>query len=273
MRNPTPVTISNITAESGSESSPKLMERLPEVNQSQGTTSETRWAAPTPSIEKKSARASANATSTTPQPITEMTTRGSMRPKRPSTTKPTSGASRMYGVRFSIATLALQRVQLVNVHVVARAEDRDDDRQPHHHLCCGHRQHQKDEHPALNRVEEVGEGDEREVDGVEHQLDGHKHDQWIAPDDDACRADGEEDGADRQIGRKWHGFSTPLRRSVAPTPPRPAQRSPVARLSPRKGTSSRGRAPARTPAYSPRWPPASPGWPRRSPSHQPPACP
>src|SRR5260221_2337300 len=45
---------------------------------------------------------------------------------------------------------------------------------------------------------------EREIHRVEHQLDGHEHHQWVAPDEHAGRTDGEEHGADDQIRREWH---------------------------------------------------------------------
>src|SRR5689334_6080725 len=155
MRKPTPVTISSITAESGSESRPNGIFRLPDMTHVHGVTVAKRVSGATPSIAMKSATASANAASTTPQPISEMAIRGSARPKSPSATKPASGRSRMYGVKFSI--LPLQRIQLVHVDLVARAEDRDDDCQAHHHLGGGDGQHQEDEHPAVHRVQEVRE--------------------------------------------------------------------------------------------------------------------
>src|SRR5690349_15652980 len=172
---------------------------------------EKRASGATPSIATKSATASANAASTTPQPISEMAIRGSARPKSPSATKPASGRSRIYGVRFNI--LALQRIQVVHVNLVARAEDRDDDRQPHYHLGGGDRQHQEDEHPAVYRVQEVREGHEREVDGVEHQLDGHEHHQRVTAHQHAHRADGEDQRADDEICGNWHGTLPPTTRA------------------------------------------------------------
>src|SRR6185437_7570958 len=202
MRNPTPVTTSSITAESGSESRPNGTWKVPAVIHVHSVTSLTRCAGATPSIEMRSATARPNPISTTPQPIRAMTASGSARPNRPSATNPTSGASRMNGVRFNI--LALQGVQLIHINVGAAAEDRDDDGKPNHDLRGGDRQRQKDEDPPLRRVEEVREGHEREIDGVEHQFNGHEHNQRILAHEHAERADGEQDSADCQKGGEWH---------------------------------------------------------------------
>ena len=45
----------------------------------------------------------------------------------------------------------------------------------------------------------AGEGDEGEVDGVEHQLDAHEHHQRVAPDQQADGADGEQHGGQHEV--------------------------------------------------------------------------
>ena len=52
---------------------------------------------------------------------------------------------------------------------------------------------------AADVVELRGEGDEGEVDGVEHQLDAHEHHQRVAPDQQPDGADGEQQRAEHQV--------------------------------------------------------------------------
>ena len=60
-------------------------------------------------------------------------------------------------------------------------EDGDDDREADRHL--GRRHHEREEHDdlAADVVERAGERHEREVRGVEHELDAHEHHQHVAP--------------------------------------------------------------------------------------------
>src|SRR5690348_10052855 len=208
MRKPTPVTISSITAESGSESRPKSVWSEPDATQLKMVMSLVRLVSAVPSIEMKSATAAAKASRIVPQPIQEIRARGRRRPNSPRMTKPASGRASVKTVKFSM--LALQGVELVHVNLAAGAEDGDDDGEADHHLGGGDGQHEEDEHPALHRVQEVRERHEREVDGVEHQLDGHEHHQRVAAHEHADRADGEEQRADDQIGVERHSVASPL---------------------------------------------------------------
>src|SRR5207302_808262 len=63
------------------------------------------------------------------------------------------------------------------------------------HLRRGDDDHHEGEDLPVLAVEEAPEGDEGEVDGVEHQLDRHEDDQRVAPDQHAQRADHEQRGA------------------------------------------------------------------------------
>ncbi len=45
----------------------------------------------------------------------------------------------------------------------------------------------------------VREGDEGEVDGVEHELDRHEDGDEVALDEEGCDADGEEDGGEDEV--------------------------------------------------------------------------
>ena len=56
-------------------------------------------------------------------------------------------------------------------------------------------------------VELASEGDEGEVDGVEHQLDAHEHHQDVAPDEHADRPDGEQGGGQGEVPLPSHAHA------------------------------------------------------------------
>ena len=61
------------------------------------------------------------------------------------------------------------------------AEDGDKDAEADHDLGRGHHHHEERQHLAVQAaVVGLGEGDEQQVDRVEHQLDAHEHDDGVA---------------------------------------------------------------------------------------------
>ena len=68
-------------------------------------------------------------------------------------------------------------------------EDGHDDPEADDDLGRGDDQHEEHDRLAADVVEHAGEGDEGQVDGVEHQLDAHEHHQHVAPDQQADGAD------------------------------------------------------------------------------------
>src|SRR5690606_6422679 len=95
-----------------------------------------------------------------------------------------------------------QGTQAVDVDRLAVAEQGKDDRQADSDLGGGDDDDEQRQHLAA--VEPVTqphvEGDEVEVDGVEHQLDRHQHEDRVAPGEHAVDADGEQErGNNRRI--------------------------------------------------------------------------
>jgi len=77
---------------------------------------------------------------------------------------------------------------LIHVEGAPRAEDGDDDGQAHGSLGGGDDHHKENEYLPLDPVPVVSEGDEGQVDRVQHQLNGHEHgDDVAAQEDDARR--------------------------------------------------------------------------------------
>src|ERR1700723_1650194 len=88
---------------------------------------------------------------------------------------------------------------------LAIAESRDDDAEANRRFGRRHRHHEKDNYLAVHRTEPAANRDEREIYGVEHQLDRHEHHQNVAADDHARHADGEDDRAQRHhVGERNH---------------------------------------------------------------------
>src|SRR5689334_23871969 len=73
-----------------------------------------------------------------------------------------------------------ENVDLIDADGLLVAEERDDDRQSDGGFGRGDRHDEEDEDLPGGISEERGERDEREVDGVEHQLHAHEDDDGVA---------------------------------------------------------------------------------------------
>src|SRR5687767_14654572 len=125
----------------------------------------------------------------------------SLRPPTTSTRKPNNGSAGIS--QTSSTTSAFQCRDVVGGGAGAASHERDDDAEADHDLGRGHDEHEEHDRLSADVVEVLGEGDEREVHGVEHQLDAHEHHQGVAPHHQANRTDGEEERAQHQIpGRR-----------------------------------------------------------------------
>src|SRR5439155_7742520 len=122
----------------------------------------------------------------------------------------------------AVGLLLAHRVVLVDQRCSAVAEDRDDDGQADR--CLGRRdrddQEGDDGRIRPEPIDERAEGDDREVDAVEHELDRHEHADRIAPGQEAEGADCEQQPGQDQVGieRVRHNGS-PSSRLARKTPP------------------------------------------------------
>ena len=102
----------------------------------------------------------------------------------------------------AVGLLLAHRVVLVDQRCSAVAEDRDDDGQADR--CLGRRdrddQEGDDGRIRPEPIDERAEGDDREVDAVEHELDRHEHADRIAPGQEAEGADCEQQPGQDQVG-------------------------------------------------------------------------
>src|SRR6478609_6187752 len=95
--------------------------------------------------------------------------------------------------RFTSSPSVLQQAGVVDRGRASGAEDGHDDREPDHDLGSRHHHHEEGGDLAVEVAVLAGEGHEREVGGVEHQLDAHEHHDGVAAREDTHAADREED--------------------------------------------------------------------------------
>src|SRR5579863_564789 len=94
---------------------------------------------------------------------------------------------------------ALQDVDVVSGGGGPAPEHGHDDRQADHDLGRGHDQYEEHIDLTADVVQVAGEGHERQIHGVQHQLDAHEHDQHVAPDQEPGGAQPEQDGGQHEV--------------------------------------------------------------------------
>src|SRR5688572_24546830 len=111
--------------------------------------------------------------------------------------------------RFTSAPSVLQQAGVVDRGRASGAEDGHDDREPDHDLGSSHHHHEEGGDLSVEVAVLTGEGHERQVAGVEHQLDAHEHHDGVAAREDTHAADREEDRReDYVLGHLCTPFST-----------------------------------------------------------------
>ena len=105
----------------------------------------------------------------------------------------------------------LHQVDLVDVECGAGAEDGDDDGQAHSGFRGGDHHDEEDEDLSFDGVPLVGEGHEGEIDGVEHELDGHEDGDEAALDEEADDSKGKQERREDEIpGNRDHRSGLPF---------------------------------------------------------------
>src|SRR3984957_10333760 len=117
--------------------------------------------------------------------------------------------------------LVLQQPRVVHRRGPAGTEDRHQDRQAYHDLGGRDHHHEERDDLAVQVAVHAGEGHEREVDRVEHELDAHENHHCVAPPQDTHRADHEQDHSERHEVPGTHQAS-PSWPELPPGSPGPA---------------------------------------------------
>jgi hypothetical protein len=103
----------------------------------------------------------------------------------------------MYGAKFalklsSIIRSPLQEIDVVDRGAVSSTKDRYDNGKSNNHLSRGHNQYEEDQNLPIDVAAHTGEGNERKVYGIEHQLDEHEDNDGIASHQGADDTYGEQ---------------------------------------------------------------------------------
>src|SRR6478735_8623724 len=118
----------------------------------------------------------------------------------------TTGTDSCRGTNMYLSSV-LQQARVVDRGRATGAEDGHDDRQPDHDLRGGDHHHEEGGHLAVEVAVDAGEGDQREVRGVQHQLDAHEHHDRVAAGEHADAADREQDRGQNQERCRAHASS------------------------------------------------------------------
>src|SRR5665213_2187386 len=195
----TPVTKAAIVIESGSIRSPTLTRSLPAANQlNHGSLTiralGARWksAIKTMTVATKLSATSAVAI----QPESGLPSR---LPKSASSANPASGKAGIRNAAWIIEGSALQHVRVVGSGAWFASKDGDDDAEADDDLCCRDYENEEDGDLSTDVVQLTGERDERQVRGVQHQLDAHDHHEHVSPDEQADRADRKDHRSECEI--------------------------------------------------------------------------
>src|SRR5581483_6078238 len=95
-------------------------------------------------------------------------------------------------------SLELEQVHALDVQRLAVVSDHDDDGQAHGRFGGRHHDDEENENHAVKLVVRAGKGHEREIHGVEHQLNGHEDGDDVALKHHTHHAEAEQNGAQHQ---------------------------------------------------------------------------
>src|SRR5687768_9690512 len=138
---------------------------------------------------------------------------GRRRPSVALTRKPANGSSGISANKGS----PLQRRKRFGVERLTMAEQPDDERQPDGGFGRGHGHHEEGDDLAIDFAKLAAEGDEREVDGVQHDLHRQQQGDQVAAQEHAGRANGEQQARKHEVMSDRHHCSLFRASTTAPT--------------------------------------------------------
>src|SRR5688500_3502034 len=111
-----------------------------------------------------------------------------------------------------------QRGERIGVQRLAVPEEGDDERQADRRFSRGHGHHEERDDLAVDVAAISSEGDERQVHRIEHDFDREQDRDQVAAQEDAGRADREQDRRDDQVVTERDHESVPSRRASTTAP-------------------------------------------------------
>src|SRR5437588_3626001 len=130
--------------------------------------------------------------STDPRAITLTNAFERPRPKTPFNRNPSSGNA---GMSQRCCMLIFHGAHFIHIQRVAILENGQNDGQSDGRFGRGYYHYEKGEQVAIDLLELVREGDETEIDGVQHQLDRHEDGDDAAAEEESGHTEREEDCA------------------------------------------------------------------------------
>jgi hypothetical protein len=102
------------------------------------------------------------------------------------------------------ALLILQKIDLVDIEGLANTEERDDDSEADcsFRSCDDH--HEEHENLTRNLMPHMCKRHKREIDGVQHELNGHENGDDVAFDEKSSDANAEQYGSEDQVTDYGH---------------------------------------------------------------------
>src|SRR5262245_16711040 len=211
MSEPTPVTTSTITAESGSSRNESSAWKSPaEIHVYRSSVKKRCSGSNAVARVNTCATAIANDAIGAPQASRITAGRGSTfgakishAPESTAAMSGRNGIQRSSSLVCSVNLSPLHLAGVFDVHGVAVAYQTDDDRQSDGDLDGGHHHDHERQDLALVVADLAAERDQRQVRGVQHQLDAHEHDDHVAAREHADHADHEDQrGDDLELERR-----------------------------------------------------------------------
>src|ERR1051326_1905768 len=107
------------------------------------------------------------------------------------------------------AVLPMHQIRFVHVDRLSMVEERDEDGEPDGCFRRRDRHHEKDKDESVKLVELTSVREERQIDGVHHELDGHEDGDAVLARENAADADRKENRAeDQKPLRRNHGCTS-----------------------------------------------------------------
>src|SRR5215831_16869673 len=220
---PIPVTTRIMTADNGSSRSATGTEKSPEVIHVNACCTSTRFSGSRPASLATAATEIANDISIAPQAIAPAAPLPRRRWKPAFSRKPTSGRS---GISSSMSPLQARKRR--RVERLAVAEQRDHDRKADRGFGRRHGHHEEHDDLAVGRPQRPAERDEAQVHRVEHDLDRQQDRDDVAANQDAPRANGEQNRRQDEVVVQRRHLMPPaawMRRPYPVSPARPRRPS------------------------------------------------
>src|SRR5215203_6246889 len=157
-----------------------------------------------------------NAATITPQATRPETDLGSRRPTKALTTNPAKGRS---GINASMRVgLPLQCGERVRTERFAVSKQRDHQRETDGGFCRRHGHDEERDDLPVHRAPIAADGDESQVDGIQHDLDREQHRDQVPPQEHAGSTNGEQNARENEVVVQRNHDQCSLRaRTTAPT--------------------------------------------------------